>query len=104
MYYNNDKIVKGIAFYKDKFYAFTKKKGTYKRDLTRKLRRAYKPSGDASKLIKLLGKPKKASFQDSCYGNGNYKDGIREYKLFILNTLRNEETGKETIFGVTSKY
>ena len=104
LYYNNDKIVKGIAFYKDRFYAFTKKKGTYKRDMTRKLRRAYKPSGDAAKLIRLLGKPKRTTFQDSCYGNGNYKDGIREYKLFILNTLRNEETGKETIFGVTSKY
>lgn len=104
LYYNNDKIVKGVAFYKDKFYAFTKKKGTYKRDLTRKLRKAYKPSGDAAKLIKLLGKPKKTTFQDSCYGNGGFKDGIREYKLFILNTLRDEETGKETIFGVTSKY
>ena len=63
LYYNNDKIVKGVAFYKDKFYAFTKKKGTYKRDLTRKLRKAYKPSGDAAKLIKLLGKPKKTNRQ-----------------------------------------
>ena len=104
LYYNNDKIVKGVAFYKDKFYAFTKKKGTYKKGMTKKLRRAYKPSGDASKLIKLLGKPKKTTFQDSCYGDGNYKDGIREYKLFILTTLKDKKTGKETIYGVTSKY
>lgn len=104
LYFNNDKIVKGIAFYKDRFYAFTKVKGRYKKGMTRKLRRAYKPSGNAAKLIRLLGKPKRTVFQDSCYGEGQYKDGIREYKLFILNTLKNTETGKETIYGVTSKY
>ena len=103
LYFNTGEKVRGVAFYKGKFYAFTDKTN-YRKKFTKNLRRNMKFTKDCSKLLKLLGKPKKSVYRDSCYDpDGNGKDGLLTYKLFRLTTYRDAD-GKEILLDVESRY
>jgi|GEM_PF-6954574 len=103
LYWNTGWTVKRVAFFKRRFYAFTKE-GKYRPKFTKKLRAAMKFGKDVTALRKLLGKPKKSIYKASCYDpDGNGKDGILTYKLFKLLTYKDAD-GKEILLDCESRY
>jgi len=102
LYFNNGKKVTGICVYKKKLFAMTKIAGKYRREYTRKIRRAAKTGKPIKPLIKKLGKPKKVTHSDSCLELGGI-DGIYKYKHFYVTTYRPPD-GEEKVVGVHSRY
>ena len=98
MYYNDGTKVVGTVFYKGKFYVFPKR-GKYSASKTKKLRSAMKKKKSVKKLIKLLGKPNKKTYEPSCWKK-NGKDGtLTYYKGFYLMTYK-YPSGKEILIDV----
>jgi hypothetical protein len=95
-YLKNGKKATGYWYIQRKLYYFSKK-GVYDAKKTKQLRKAATYEKDITELRKLLGKPKKKKYVDSCYGPG--KDGIWTYDNFKVYTYKDLE-GKEIFLGV----
>lgn len=94
-FYKDGRMAAGIVVMKEKFYAFGSD-GVYNEEKTKKLRRAAKYEAPFKPLEKLIGKPKKAKYYASCYGDG--KDGILTYKGFTVYTFKPNK-GEEIFMG-----
>lgn len=95
LYYSDGSVVTGDAWYKGKFYSFTKQ-GGYQKARTGQLRAAAKRGKDITELGKLLSKPQKKTYQSGCYGDG--MDGIWTYPHFLVFTYRDTD-GSEIYMG-----
>lgn len=95
LYYSDGSVVTGDAWYKGKFYSFTKN-GGYRKVRTERLRAAAKRGNDIAQLGKLLGRPLKKTYQSGCYGDG--MDGIWTYRHFRVFTYRDTD-GSEIYMG-----
>ncbi len=93
------RMVTGTVVIDRKLYYF-KKGGKCDTAKSGKLQKQQKYEGDATELLKLLGKPKASSYLPGCYRLDG-KDGILTYEHFTLLTFR-EDTGRELYMGVTS--
>ncbi len=108
-YYNKKgQMLTGDSVVGEKFLAFSSS-GVYNSARTAKLRSASVLEKDASKLIALLGTPKKTSYSKSCNQvkdeAGNWMegdDGILEYANFCVYTFRGTD-GIVRFMGVSSK-
>lgn len=87
--------VTGITVIKEKFYCFSKS-GKLNQTKTQKIQKAAKYEQPFSSLKKYLGKPKKSSYYESCYGAG--KDGILSYGSFKVYTFKPNK-GQEIFMG-----
>lgn len=83
--------VTDITVIKEKFYCFSKS-GRLNQAKTQKIQKAAKYGQPFSSLKKYLGKPKKSSYYESCYGAG--KDGILSYGSFKVYTFKPDKGGE----------
>lgn len=101
-YYGFDvyaRMLKGTYVINDKFYVLNSKTGVYDSTKSKKLRKAYSNTQNASQLKKLLGKPEKTKSASSCLG---LKDYMIYYPNFVLYTTKMQK-GVEVITGVTAR-
>lgn len=101
LFYSDGSRVKGIVYWKNKFYAFNSK-GVYRSKYTAKIRKAAKKGKEISALKKLLKKPISKEYEPSC-GEEIGLDGIWQYKQFSLQTFKYEDSGKEIYVGAFEK-
>lgn len=87
----NGEMASGILVIDKKFYCF-RANGKYNAAKTTKIRKAAKYEKPFDKVKKLIGKPNKTKYYDSCYGNG--KDGVLSYDNFTVYTFKPAQ-GKE---------
>ena len=102
LYHSDGSVVKGIAVYKGKFYAFTKK-GVFRKAFTKKLRRAAVANKKISALKKLTGSPDKKEYSDSCRGKTEGKDGVWYYEKYLVLTFK-PKRGAEVFAGAEQLY
>lgn len=93
--YESGVAATGIIVIDGKFYCFGES-GKYNKQKTKKIRKAAKYKKPFANLKKIIGKPDKAKYYSSCYGNG--KDGILTYDNFIIFTFKPAK-GKEIFMG-----
>ena len=79
----------GVVFKNGKFYYYSSS-GKLNKTKTKKIRQAAKKGKDINELIKLIGKPNKRSYSDSCLIAGA-QDGILKYDGFKVITLKTDE-------------
>ncbi len=85
----------GIIVLDEKFYSFSAS-GQFNKKKTQKIRKAAKYEKSFAPLKKLIGKPAKAKYYKSCYGNG--KDGILTYDGYTVYTFKPQK-GAEIFMG-----
>ena len=95
----NGEMYTWTIYHKGKFFVFGekgKRKGRYNKTRTKKLRKVAVHTGSMTALYKIMGKPLKTSYTDSCYGKvdpatGKYpewKDGKLTYAHVFIHTVK----------------
>lgn len=96
-YAANGKRVTGVYVMSGQMHYFSSK-GIYSAKKTKEISKAAKEESSIAPLLKILGEPKKKTYQDSCYGEG--QDGLWEYENITISTFKPADGTDELYMGL----